>query len=314
MLFEYEADYHKQTPPWYYLQLVPLVFPWSLWMIGSLSTPFGIRDPQVRRRALFPWLWFVLMIIGLSIPNAKSPRYLAPLLPAIGLVTARFWLKNWHTEGGPTRWLKYLCRTHWVLLLIFSACFPLYLLLEGKLKQAGLIKELLLSGANPVVGILIGVLLVALSAAGAWAHARGKSSAALLLTAGWMVSATTFGFDVYFQSPHLLPKHRSEAEKVSAMIGKERVVYLLVNPNLDNPPSREFLFYSRRVVPSVSSGELEQKLRHGESFYVIIRADPVNEDLMGKLGFIPVFDFRDGSVPSRWLYRSSAMKPEHTSS
>ncbi len=103
MLFEYEADYHKQTPPWYYLQLVPLVFPWSLWMIGSLSVPFGIRDPQARRRALFPWLWFVLMIIGLSIPNAKAPRYLAPLLPAIGLVTALFCLKYWQAEGGPAR-------------------------------------------------------------------------------------------------------------------------------------------------------------------------------------------------------------------
>ncbi len=291
MLFEYEADYHKETQPWYYLQLVPLVFPWSLWMIGSLSVPFGIRDKQTQRRALFPWLWFVLMIIGFTIPNAKAPRYLAPLLPAIGLMTARFWLKYWTAECGPIRWLKYLGRTHWVLLLILSACFPLYLLLEGKLMHAGLINKLLFPGATPVVGILIGVLLIALSAAGAWAHARGKSTAAILLTAGWMVSATTFGFDIYLQAPHLL-----------------------VKPGLDNPPSREFLFYSRRVVPPVSSGELEQKLRHGESFYVITRADPVNEELMAKLGFIPVFEFQDGSVPTRRLYRSSVTKPEHTSS
>ncbi len=250
------------------------------------------------------------MIIGFTVPNAKAPRYLAPLLPAIGLVTARCWLKYWHSKGSPARWIKYLCGTHWVLLLILSACFPLYLLLEGKLMQAGLIKELLLSGANPVVGILIGVLLISLSAAGTWAHARGKSAVALLLTAGWMVSATTFGFDIYFQSPHLLPKHRSEAEKVSAIIGKERVAYLVVNPDLDNPPSREFLFYSRRAVPPVSSDELERKLRRGESFYVIIRADPTNEYLMRKLGFVPVFEFRDGSVPSRRLYRSPAPKPE----
>lgn len=314
MLFEYEADYHKQTQPWYYLQLVPLVFPWSLWMIGSLSVPFGIHDKQARRQALFPWLWFVLMIIGFTIPNAKAPRYLAPLLPAIGLVTAWFWLKYWQTEGGPARWMKYLCRTHWALLLIFSVCFPLYLLLEGKLMEAGLINKLLFSGANPVLRILIGVLLIALSAAGAWAHARGKSAAAILLTAGWMVSVTTFGFDIYFQSPHLLPKYRSEAEKVSTMIGKDRVVYLLANPYLDNSPTREFLFYSRRVVPPVSSGELEQKLRRGESFYVIIRVDPANEELMGNLGFIPVFEFRDGSVFSRRLYRSPVTKPEHTSS
>jgi hypothetical protein len=311
MAFEYQADYHKRIEFWYYLQVVPLIFPWSICMIGSLSLPFGIRDLQARRRALFPWLWFVIMIIGFSIPNAKSPRYLAPLLPAIGLMTAQFWLRERETEGRPARWLKFLGRMHWAVLLIISGSFPFYVLFEEKLKRIGMIKELLFSRTNLMMAVLFALLLIALSVAGAWAYARGKSSAALLLTAGWMVIATTFGFDVYFRLPHLLFQHRSEAENVSAMIGKEHVVYLVANPDLDQPPSREFLFYSRRTVPPISPDELKQKLRRGESCYVIIRTDPANEKFMEELGFNSVFEFRDGRISSRRLYQSPASKAEH---
>jgi 4-amino-4-deoxy-L-arabinose transferase-like glycosyltransferase len=56
------------------------------WLIGALFQPWVRAKGERRRHLLIAWLWFLGLLIVLSIPGANQQRYLLPIMPAVGLL------------------------------------------------------------------------------------------------------------------------------------------------------------------------------------------------------------------------------------
>ena len=103
-------------PPVYYLGAILVLFaPWSS-MIG-LTLWYGVKgarkSPSIAIDGLSPAVrahrflvcWFTLYLVFFSVAATKLPNYIAPLYPALALLTARY-LAQWRNrELDPPRWL-----------------------------------------------------------------------------------------------------------------------------------------------------------------------------------------------------------------
>jgi 4-amino-4-deoxy-L-arabinose transferase-like glycosyltransferase len=99
----------------YYIgALIVLFAPWSCFIGGALwyavkgarSARPGTAVPELERRAdRFLLCWFLVYLVFFSIAQTKLPNYIAPLYPALAILTARF-LVRW-AEGAitPARWV-----------------------------------------------------------------------------------------------------------------------------------------------------------------------------------------------------------------
>jgi 4-amino-4-deoxy-L-arabinose transferase-like glycosyltransferase len=81
---------------WYYFSSsfgnFALAYPLAA-LTALLSLPVLLKQPRdARNRLLLALLaWALLVLIGLSIPHTKKPRYLLPLVPAIAAFAASMW-------------------------------------------------------------------------------------------------------------------------------------------------------------------------------------------------------------------------------
>ncbi len=86
---EYAYIFEISKNPFFYAIVVPLLFPWSLWLAAGLFMPAWRRSAiPSRREAWFLWTWFAAVSILLSLSPVKNKRYLAPLFPAAGALAA----------------------------------------------------------------------------------------------------------------------------------------------------------------------------------------------------------------------------------
>ena len=84
------------APFYFYLDVVfYLHLPWILLLLVLAWTRWG--PPRCRERllpggeALFPAVWFMVTLLGLSVASAKRNIYLAPLFPAFAILAAQTW-------------------------------------------------------------------------------------------------------------------------------------------------------------------------------------------------------------------------------
>lgn len=311
------AGRREFQPPWYYLGLFGLVFPWTVWLIGALFQPFVRAAGERRRQLLIAWLWFVVLFVFFSIPGAKQQRYIVPLLPAAGLMVAQVW--SWHaqqaSEGRQDTGVNVLRIPHWIMLLGGSIALPLMLVwdepivdwLNIQFQQWGWHAELdhLYFPDMPVaLAALIGLVMLSLAVMGAYWHAQWKPTLAALATVLWMVVAGATGMSAYANSVSSQNEWRADAEDVAQLIGGHDVYYLVTDRAKDVEPNEEFLFYTGRVVPPLSPDDLDRTMRTTWPLYVIIRDFPANRQAMDERGFAHVRDFLDDdNPPGRRLYR-----------
>ena len=304
---EYFVPTDVSKPPWYYIGLIGMVLPWSLWFVISVFRPFTVFGDE-RRRLLMAWSWFAFLFVLFSIPGAKAQRYISPILPAAGLMIAQLWstYDRIAEEGRETRHINWLRIPHWIILLIVSLVFSTFIIFQDTLLKYGLIQRMELPGFSALSGFLIGVLLITLTICGAWWHFRGKPYRAAVITAIWAAALFTAGHYSYSQSHHSKYPQRSDAERVAVATAGRELVYLCVDDPIDREPTKIFLFYIRRVVLPVTEEQLAGIVNSGKSVDVIVRAGYGREKIVERMGFQKVFDFADDNDKPRCLYRMPA--------
>jgi 4-amino-4-deoxy-L-arabinose transferase-like glycosyltransferase len=293
---EYRAQRREFQAPWYYLNTIGLVFPWSVWFAaGAFAAARGRTAGDRRWRVMLAW--FGVVFLMLSIPAAKKIRYIFPALPAAGALAAFAWFRSDAWPPRAERWLRAL---HWTPLVLASAAPGVFLLVQDALVRRGALSAPELPGVHPAQAVAVSLLLLALSVWGAAAHARGRRSQAFAATAAWMIAAMTFANAAYAESHHARYPQLAECRQVVDRVGDRVLLYLLNDPGADVQPDAKFLIYARRVVPPVRPADLSAARASGA--WIIARDLPANREKLAKAGFEVSFPFRDGGAP-RVLFR-----------
>jgi len=109
ILFHQQAVYtiqpvsHVHGPHYYLMQLPLYLFPWVFFFGLALADALIAWRRRLDRDAAFLALWFVCILAFFSIIPAKRERYLLPMIPAVGLLCARYWTL---TAASAVRWPK----------------------------------------------------------------------------------------------------------------------------------------------------------------------------------------------------------------
>jgi len=91
-VYTVKASSHVQGPHYYVLQLPGYLYPWTVFAFLGLAGCVADWRRRGGRRASFPLLWFLGVLVFFSLIPAKRERYLMPLVPAAGLACARYFL------------------------------------------------------------------------------------------------------------------------------------------------------------------------------------------------------------------------------
>ena len=106
----------KAKPFWYYAGFIALIFPWTFWLIPALLQPVKRWRKTGETGPLIPWLWFVTVLVIMSISPSKSQRYIAPLLVPCGLLLAIYFLQFYAQDQLSRRVYKVLAGGNWLVL------------------------------------------------------------------------------------------------------------------------------------------------------------------------------------------------------
>ncbi len=305
----------------YYLLLVPLVFPWVIWLLGGLFQPWARGEGDRRRQLLLAWVWLVVGLVALSVPAAKQERYLIPLLPAVGLLVAQLWAFHIRLadDGLPDPGVNLLRIPHWVMLGLTSLALPTYLLLQRPIADlvnrtfAGderLLGPIELPGLHPAVVVGVGAVLLGLVVIGAWWHWRWKPRPAFAASAAWAILLLSVVQFTYSRSYHTINPYRDDAQQVAQVIGGHPLRWLK-SADRDEEPNEEFLFYlripgqhRRLSVDPIAPGQLPELRADHAVAYVMCRRAPEHARLLDDAGFAKVMEFEDGRFGGRSLYRA----------
>ncbi len=264
---EYRAERNDFQNPAYYLTLLPMIFPWTL--------PFsiGLMDAWRRRResaaAAFALLWFVSVVVILSIPAAKQQRYIVPVLPAVGLLAAWAFSKE---ARGDEPWPRMLT---WQPVILFAASILLVVFITGQdfAIVRGWIPDRELAGIAAPVALAVGAALILLSAKCGEAVRSRSGARAVSVTATWMIIASTLGYYGYTSGYQPRYPGRATAEEIRVALGARPARYLFPADShryLEEPDPR-FLFYVRRSIPRIAPEELADYGRSAPDGFLIAR-------------------------------------------
>lgn len=290
---EFQAARDEFQPVWYYLCLIPLIFPWLFWLpsfwIGAARRQFKFSEPGVRAAML----WFLAIFIVMSIPAAKEQRYILPILPATGLLVAIAWQQI--GARNKLRWPQGLTRIHAGFLTLASILYAGFALAHSWLLELGVINK------PEIVHLPVWVFL--LTAAPLFILARvirrAPAEAGIWLTAGWMALAATPALYDYGFNPRSRYAQRADVESVLREIGAAPLYYATTPelPDSKEWPMPDMLLYSQRIIPRWTNS-----LPMPGSFVMAAQHDRLDRDLQAA-GWVPIRLFDDGNTPRR-LYRA----------
>ena len=296
LMKEYKAQRQDIQPPWYYIGILGLIFPWSLWLMDGLSIPFRRKWSRTDISVLAPWLWFVLLFLLLSIPGAKQQRYIVPAAPAAAWLCAIAWMQK---ETG--RWRLCLMRIHWSMLAGLSILVPLFVMLQPTLVQSGVLESPELEGARWWHALILLPLMLWAVKSGYHAHRQSMHNTALYFSTGWMILTAVYGFTFYPLSHHGRYEWKADCLQVREMTKQAPLYYLEVAGQKKLMPDEKFLFYVGRVIPGRTESALESLDTRATS-YTITDARPDHAYRMEALGWENILEFEDGRR-TRHLYR-----------
>jgi len=311
LVTEYGADRSEFQPPWYYLGLLGLVLPWSVWLAAGLAHPFFEKSRDARVPRLIPWLWFLVLFVMFSIPAAKQQRYILPVIPAAALLGAFVLWDHGRAagRGTPDRGGLIWMQLHWAGIATASISLPLLLAMQEQW-----FKRPIAASLSPQMALLLGVAALALALAGWWNHYRGRVFVAAVICAVWMSMVSCVWWERYTAQPREITVLADEAESIAPLIADGKAYYLAFAPDPPALPAeslsrnKEFLFYTRRMFPPLSGEPNLRGVAHvarasGEPLYVIADTNPTHDILMSRAGFEAIRDFRTSMTRTRRLWR-----------
>lgn len=251
---EYEAERSKFQPPWYYLNLAGLVFPWSVALGFGLW--HGWRSRSLRGAATTLFWAFLCVWVVLSIPGAKRQRYIIPLLPVAALVAAAGW-QALAAGAFPARAARWFRGLHLGGVAGATVAGALYLVLQPWLVARGWLQAADVLDPAPAALAALGAGLVLAVAGVGLALRRGRDGAALAFTAVWMAAAYGGLMPAYASTAHGRYADRAVAEDVGRRSTGHLHVLRLPNPR-QSTVDHKFALYAgvrvTRVAPESLAG------------------------------------------------------------
>ena len=306
---EISAKFTNPGPIYFYPKtLLVLSFPWSLWLVGALLSPLTARgEARLRRNLLLAWGWLVLLVIAFSLVRGKAERYIVPAIPAAGLLVAACWrgAEAAFDQRRRSRGVTALILGHVVLLIVASIAVTVLLAMPDELASRGWLKSSYVTPWPWAWAIIIGLILLACALACWWLLATRNFRAAAIATAIWASISSL----VYRASNAGAPAQRDvivlDAARVLDAVGNEPLSYLRIQ-DVDSPsPGNEFLFYTRRVVPSIKDRALDELEINGQTDYIMAMDSEEAESLLGSAGYQRVLSFQDEPDQRRALWVES---------
>lgn len=307
---EFLAPRPEFQPPYYYLGLLGLMLPWTIWLIAGLFHPWMRGEPGARQRLMVAWLWFVLLFVFFSIPPAKQQRYILPIVPAAALLAARVFADHaaLAKAGRPDPGARLLQWPHWMCLLAASLMLPLLIAAQPILIGRGWLGEPFSASMPWPAAAAWSAGLIAIAALGAWRHlGRHDAWHGGLATAAWALLLTTVWWPMYVRGPHRVHPIRAEAQRVVEVVGDAPLRHLRLSRQTEGL-NEEFLFFARRIAPEVTPQQLETFASQSRRpFFVLADADSAEEQWLREHGYEPVLDYHhDKNAPQRVWRRNAA--------
>ncbi len=315
---EYRAARPEYQPLYYYLGLLGLVWPWTVYLIGGLSHPFGLVRGERKRQLLLAWSWFCLTFILFTIPEAKQQRYILPILPAVGLMVAALWQDHQRLsdQGQSDPGLNLVRVPHWIVLMGTSLLIVPFLMWQDWLIAKGWEDIARFGDISGAVLLPWALVLIGISYVGIKAHWTNKSLKAGYCTAVWALVFTTGILHAYAYGPKQQHPVHDEAARVVHQVNGAPLRYLRAGTH-HTELNEEFVFYVRRIIPTIEPKDLEAYLAETASqsvcYILTLEADQASDVLL-ESGFERVLtanqDYHSNKMPTElWQYRT-ALKSE----
>jgi len=316
LIRDYANLLSDRMAPYYYLNLLVLILPWTLWLVAYLIVPLLDRR-HLRGDWTFLALWLVLVTVLFSIPAYKAQRYMVPVLPAAGLFVALAWSRPTHGPDGLSRWMRGIGNLHWFGLGAASLAVVPFVLLQDRMVGADWMSEPVVDVRSWSAAIGAGLLFAAIAAVGWYCHRRGAWERAAIATAAWAMVACTF---VQLNGIHTPRPIELAANEVTSVIGTAPLRYLVVGSG-DRQPGVEFLLHARRVVPPIEPRELKAYVAAtaaefgadslgSSSVYVMAGQNDAMDQVMNEAGFSRLFDFDDSRRSKRRLWKAAVREED----
>ncbi len=302
---EYSGQDSPQHGTTFYIILLRLALPWTLWLIGGLVHPFMFKHGETRSYRMIPWFWFVLILVVFTLHTGKAPRYILPIMPAIALLVAQVFddHQTCADRGEYAPHADLLFAPHWILTLLASLCFMPFLMLQDVLVLGNCLDKPIVIAPTMLWTVILTPILFVIALIGAWRHLMNHPVQAALFMTFWIVLVSLVYWQRYAHSPNDMDDYRANAEKVSDTIGSaplgavfapgERLVDL------------EFLFFLRRTVETVSPHGIENYLdRNTPPVYLMADRSKKYDTLLRGAGCQELFEFQDEAEHDRrlWIY------------
>ena len=300
---EYSGRDSSRHGPFFYVILLRLALPWTLWVIAGLFQPFLRAHGLERRRRLIAWLWFCLILIVFSTHTGKATRYILPILPAMSLLAAQVFADHQALadKGAKDRGAALLYLPHWLAVIVVSAAFAPFLAAQRWLAAGGWLDGPGMAPIGPGTAALATAVLLGLAVTGFLRHRRNHPMRAGVLCACWMLLVSVLYWHSYAHTAGEADRYRAEAERIARVVGEAPLRY--VGDSLAQHPDLEFLFFLRRIVPMVPPERLEHYAESvaGAAYIMADRGDRWDE-LLRQGGFHVVCDFADEAGHQRRLW------------
>ncbi|HWB19322.1 MAG TPA: hypothetical protein VG711_03400 [Phycisphaerales bacterium] len=301
--------------PWYYyVGLLGLVAPWTIWLIGGLLHPFARQassSPVSRRALKAVFFWFCFILFFFSLWEAKQQRYILPIIPPAALLIAWVWLDHDNSSAAlpEHRCQPWVIALHWIILLCSSFLFAAFCVFQHRIQpliasaqrfitdhnwQNSKILSLLHlndSAFEPVVhplpsmlGIALLALLLLCVISGWRAHRAGRSACACVCTSLWAIVLTTTFWVLYGLGPDAGHPLRPVIREFSAYVGEAPVRSFI---HLDDDDEKkgllakpmyrlneEFRFYYGRLIHRINADELAEYAQSNQTVYVLTKSSP----------------------------------------
>lgn len=285
----------EYPPPYYYVGLLGLIVPWSIWMIGGLIEPFRMIDPKRRRAGMLMVLWFGLIFVAMSIPAAKQQRYILGVLPSIGLLVAMFIRQHdERTAESPPRddrLFRLLFAGLWCVLVLVTLTLPwvftspdMLMSMQGRVARDG---DLPFAPLGWIPSIALAVLLMIVCAAGWRWHAvrPWRSSVAMAV---WMLMV----MPVYWRQEAREPSSRieafdAEAARIRSIVGDAPLRSLRTDRrDIARQLNEEFRIYYGRLIRRVWPDQIQDWIDAcpAEAF-VLAQPSPERSTILRAHGF-----------------------------
>lgn len=302
---EYSGLDSNRHGPFFYVIILRLALPWTLWLIGGLFHPFMGEQKGDRRNRLVAWLWFILLLLIFSSHPGKGPRYILPILPALALMAGQVLVDHQvrADRGLDVKGANLLIIPHWLIVLAASVGLVPFLASNADTVTIKWLDSLTLASIRPAVAIVVTAMLVLLALVGAWRHLTNRPLQAAMFAGVWTIVLSTAYWHCQAHAPNPMDEFRAAAELVRSEVG-EHPLKCLRSTGAERV-DLEFLLFYRGVIPTVKHENLDRYVSStaGPAF-VMADPGPLNDDALREAGFeIVIEQFQDQSDHDRRLWR-----------